>query len=81
MVNELKVEQSIRKEIKKHNCVPQHLVGENGKLKCLVNYEILPHRIHGTGIFPYMKTIKINHVYVNIPYMDPMGTYLEDHPS
>ena len=31
------------------------------------------HRIHGTGIFTYMKTIKFSQMEVNIPYMDPMG--------
>ena len=29
--------------------------------------------IHGTGIFTYMKTIKINQMLVNLPYRDGMG--------
>ena len=31
------------------------------------------YRIHGTGIFTYMKTIQINQMYGKIPYMDSMG--------
>ena len=31
------------------------------------------HRIHGTGIFTYICSIKINQMYVNMPYMDDMG--------
>ena len=40
------------------------------------------HRIHGTGIFTYMKTTNINQLYsnvgINIPYINPMrkGKYI-----
>ena len=35
----------------------------------------LTHRIHGTGIFPYIGLIFMVNVgiYIYIPYMDPMG--------
>ena len=33
----------------------------------------LTHRIHGTGIYTYMKTIKINHSWIGKYTVRPMG--------
>ena len=47
----------------------------------LIFFLLLPQRIHGTGIFTYMKTIKINYINVakyTVRPMDPMDpTHVE----
>ena len=56
-----------------------HLSHFWGRFFCTICWGIT-HTIHGTGIFTYMKTRKINHpCMVNIPYMDGMGHMFHQH--
>ena len=46
------------------------------KQEALLAKQLLSHRIHRTGISTF--TIKIHEMWVNIPYMDPMGGTLPE---